>query len=206
MRLRFSKARILHLIHGLVALLAFHSVGSISFGVPILQLYIEGATYDSTTESWVYVSDVSGAPIRVWAIGNVNGPGGKGTIFDVRLAIVYDEDEGVGSINVASSQAGGTGFYNGVNDPSLATPATHSKTSTDGSVPRLSDGSKLPKHGAYGAGRHWQEFKLGDFTLKDSHIGDFIDDFPTELVANAGQISAYEISVSPGAGSSEEVL
>ena len=41
---------------------------------------------------------------------------------------------------------------------------------------------------------------LGDFCLKDSHVGDFIDSFPTELTANAGQINAYDVSVLSGSG------
>ena len=61
--------------------------------VPILQLYLEGATYDFATESWVLAPGGSsgGDPFRLWAIGNVAGPGGAGTISDVRLSIAYDK-------------------------------------------------------------------------------------------------------------------
>ena len=41
---------------------------------------------------------------------------------------------------------------------------------------------------------------MGDFTLHDSNIGDFIGGFPTELKANGGQINAYDISVEGGHG------
>ena len=67
-------------------------------------------------------------------------------------------------------------------------------------VPLLGDGSDLPSHGIFGPGVVWQEFALGDFALTDSHIGDFIGGFPTELKANAGQINAYDVSVIGGWG------
>jgi hypothetical protein len=62
--------------------------------IPILQLYLEGGEYDQNTESWVLEASSQGDPFRIWAIGNVDGPGGKGTIYDVRLAIAYDESLG----------------------------------------------------------------------------------------------------------------
>ena len=55
---------------------------------PILQLYAEGATYDTVSESWV----TEGPEFVLWAIGNVDGPGGKGDILDVKLAVAYDKD------------------------------------------------------------------------------------------------------------------
>src|SRR4030043_132428 len=60
--------------------------------IPILQLYAEGATYNSATESWE-VDFSEGNVLRLWAIGNVDGPGGKGTIYDVKLAVAYEEEE-----------------------------------------------------------------------------------------------------------------
>ena len=71
----------------LMALLLIPTAGA----VPLLQLYVEGGTYDAGTESWVlgYTSD----PIRLWVIGNVAGPGSQGTIYDTKLAIAYDTPE-----------------------------------------------------------------------------------------------------------------
>src|SRR5688572_16010387 len=110
--------------------------------VPILQLYAEGAVYDTTTETWV--SQISaGGVIRLWTIGNVNGPGGAGTISNVRLSIAYDMGD-TPSISMASSTTAG---YNGVADPSTPVTPTYLQTRTDGSVPLLSDGSSLPSHG-----------------------------------------------------------
>jgi hypothetical protein len=67
---------------------------------------------------------------------------------------------------------------------------------SDGSNPKLGDGSSdLPNHGQFGAGRTWQEFSLGDFTLTDSPIGDFIGGVPPAGMTGEGQINVYEISV-----------
>ncbi len=59
---------------------------SVAQAVPLLQLYAEGATYDTEQESWVF-TDTDGGPIdvRVWVIGNVAGPGSKGTIASTCL-------------------------------------------------------------------------------------------------------------------------
>jgi hypothetical protein len=59
----------------------------------------------------------------------------------------------------------------------------------------LGDGSALPSHGIYGAATDWQEWSLGDFTLTDSPVADFINAFPTTAAAGKGQISAYDVHV-----------
>lgn len=160
---------------------------SAAYALPTLQLYVEGGTYDTTTDTWVVAG---GDSFRLWAIGNVDGPGGKGPILDVHLAVAYSSSESP-TITLTPSTTGG---YGGFTDPSLATAATLTKTVTDGSIPTLSDGSDLPSHGIYGVGTHWQEFALGDFTLTDSPVADFIGTFPTPGSV-AGQINVYEVSV-----------
>ncbi len=168
---------------------------------PKLQLYVEGATYNSVTESWELAAG-SSDPIRLWTIGNVNGPGGAGSIADVRLSIAYEAVAVAPTITLTPTTAGGVGAFNGFVDPStpLGT-GTWIQTVTDGSSPLLGDGSSLPDHGIFGAGTHWQEFDLGDFTLEDSQIADFINVFPdaTGLPAT-GQINVYEVSVLNASG------
>ena len=167
---------------------------------PMLQLYIEGATYNPVTESWEATppNSSSGAPFQLWAIGNVGGPGGKGSIFDVRLSVAYD------AVKVAPTillTPGTTGGFGGFTDPSIPTgTGTLLQTVTDGSVPILGNGKPLPSHGIFGSGTHWQEFSLGDFTLSDSPIGDFIGAFPTETTPNSAQINVYDVSVLGGSG------
>lgn len=155
--------------------------------IPLLQLYAEGATYDGASESWV----LDGAGIvRLWAIGNVAGEGSKGPISNVRLSVAYEAVPGV-TIALTPSQTMGFG---GFTDPSISPSAPLIQTRTDGSVPLLSGGSALPSHGEYGPGIWWQEFALGDFTLTDSPMADFINALPAPGTG-MGQISVYEVAV-----------
>jgi len=161
--------------------------------VPLLQLYLEGGTYDTTTETWVGTGGSNGEVFRLWAIGNVDGPGSKGSILDVKLSAVYDSTVGPLTISITPSTTGG---YMGFFDPSTPGAPTLLQTVSDGSLPQLGDGSNLPDHGQYGPGRTWQEFSLGDFTLTDSPVGDFITGVPTPGTTGNGQINVYDISVS----------
>lgn len=160
--------------------------------VPLLQLYIEGATYNGATETWELERPID-QPLRLWTIGNVAGPGGKGTLGDVHLAIAYDSIFAGASFALASSTTGG---YGGFGDPSTPGAAIHNGTHTDGSSPTMADGKSLAPHGVYGAGTTWQEFLLGDFSLTDSPIADFVTLFPGAPGQGSGQINVYEITVS----------
>lgn len=169
-----------------------------------LQLYLEGATYDTQTDTWVLTaaSDGSSQPIRLWAIGNVSA---KGTIWDVKLAVAYDAeyDElyggGPGGTLPLSLVGSTTGGYGGFTDATTPGDPTLLQHVTDGSVPTLGDGRDLPSHGEYGDGIAWQEFALGDFDQTDSPIADFIGSFP-DPTAKMGQINVYEISVLANTG------
>jgi hypothetical protein len=160
--------------------------------VPLLQLYVEGGTYNEATESWVV--EHMGDPIRLWVIGNVAGPGSQGTIYETKLAIAYNTPEG-GPAPVFTVDGSTTGGYGGFTDPSTADDATYLRTVTDGSTPTLYDGSSLPGHGIYGQGTDWQEFALGDLDTADSPIADFFNVFPGAGQADAAQINVYEITI-----------
>jgi hypothetical protein len=155
-----------------------------AYAIPELQLYIEGSTYDTVTETWTLTT---GGPIRLWVIGDV---GAKGEIDNVKLSVAYKEDL-FPSISLTPSTTGG---YGGFTDPSTPAAASYLQTVTDGSAPVLGDGSSLPSHGIYGSGTWWQEFSLGDFTLTDSPIADF-PPLPSPI-SQLGQINVYEIAVS----------
>jgi len=157
-----------------------------AFALPELQIYIEGATYDELTSTWVTESTGS---LRLWAVANV---GAKGPILDVKLSIAYASGL-TPTFGLTGSTAGG---YNGFVDPSAASNPVFNQTVTDGSVPVLGDGSNLPSHGIYGAGTTWSEYKLGDFDLTDSYIADFsgATDTPVPNAAKMGQINVYDIS------------
>jgi hypothetical protein len=184
---------------GLAAFVALASLSAAApgsaFALPVLQVYIEGGTYDNTTDTWTLdtAGTGSGGTARVWVIGNVSGEGGKGAISDVNMVISYDAQIGTPGVTLSGSTTGG---YGGVTDPSTAADGSHVQTVSDGSSPTFSDGSDLPSHGVFGSGREWQQFALGDFTLSDSAIGDFAVNFPSTLSANAGQINVYDISFS----------
>jgi len=171
--------------------LAIVMISGVSWGFPALQVYVEGGTYDSGTETWI-VTDSDG-PIRLWVIGNTGGSGTHGDIVNVRLAIAYVSGDDPVNINIASSTTEG---YNGIADPSTPSTPTYIQTVSDGSLPLLSDGTDLPSHGVYTQeGVEWQEYMLGDFTLQDSPVGDFVGTFPSVLEQDSAQINVYEINV-----------
>jgi hypothetical protein len=154
--------------------------------VPKLQLYIDGATYDTATETWV----TTDGTFDLWVIGNVDGPGGAhgDPILDVRLSAAFVTGD-AGSITLTPTTT------STVTDPSTPGAPTNNGTSADGAVPVLSDLSPLATHGIYGAGVSFLEWELGDFTLTDSPVGDFINTFPGTLYPNAGQINVYEVTI-----------
>ena len=166
---------------------AFALLGASSAqAVPKLQLYIDGATYDSSTESWV----TTDGTFDLWVIGNVDGPGGANgdPILDVKLAAAFVTGD-AGSITLTPKTT------STVTDPSTPGAPTYNGVSADGAVPLLSDGSPLATHGIYEPGVSFYEWELGDFSLTDSPVGDFINAFPGTLYANAGQINVYEVTI-----------
>ena len=158
-----------------------------AWAIPALQIYIEGGTYNSSTESWEIET---AGPIRIWTIGAI---GDYGTIYDVKLAVAYDT--GLSPLIFLNSTT--TGGFGGVLDPLAPDAATFIRTSVDGEIPKLGGGSNLPSHGIYQTGTTFQEFALGDFTLTDSNIGDWngIDPFPTTL-NKLGQVNVYVFAFS----------
>ena len=162
-------------------------------GVPPLQLYLEGATYDTETETWVLVMPgfSGGDPFRLWAMGNVVGPGGHGPIADVRLSVAYE----AGPAPTITFTPSTTGGYGGWIDPTTPDVPTYIQTVTDGSAPVLGDGGSLPSHGIFGPGTYWQEFGLGHFGETTSSVADVIGEFPLNPPELGGHINVYEISV-----------
>lgn len=157
---------------------------------PTLQLYIEGAQYDDTTETWVVAG---GTSFNLWAIGNLSDGPNKLGIYDVKLAVAYES----GANTTISLTPTTTGNFGGFTDPSTPTTPVYLKTVTDGSLPKLGDGSDIPSHGVYGVGTDWSEYRLGDFTVADSPCGDFIDSLPAP--GNTGcQINAYTVTITGG--------
>jgi hypothetical protein len=106
--------------------------------VPDLQIYIEGATYDPVSQTWV----TGDSEFDLQVIG------ANDQIYDVKLAaalIPGDTDPGTGSITFTP-----VGFT-----PGAQIPFTYG-------TPLLGDGSSLPGHGIYPA--YYTVLPIGDFT------------------------------------------
>ena len=161
-----------------------------TWAIPALQMYIEGASYDSVSDTWV-LDPVEDDSFKLWTIGNV---GAVGTIYNVRLAVAY-EDPGEELVSITLTP-GTTGGYAGFTDTSTPIAPTYIQTVDDGSSPILSNGSSLGPHGIFGEGTEWQEFLLGNFDSTDSPIGDFGGSVPA-IGTNPpmGQINVYEVAV-----------
>jgi len=162
--------------------------------IPALQLYIEGATYDSSTETWVITEPV----FKLWVIGNV---GQFGTIYDVKLAAAVKTSEicPTSSITLTPTKATPPPTYSGDRefDPSIPSSPTQTSNfpSSDGAIPKLGSGRPLPSHGIYGPGVSFYEWSLGNFNKKDSPIGDFGENGIPSCFPAKGQINAYIVEV-----------
>jgi len=166
-----------------------------AWAVPILQLYIEGATYDMASETWTletYPGETGAVNFRLWVIGN---PNPRGPIYNVRLSVAYPAELRTDGYDLSFSFVPSTtGDLGGFFDPSVPPPPTLVQYGAEGTSPTIVGRSKLPPHGVFGPGTIWQEFALGDFALRDSPLGDFYEAFP-HPTGSCGQINVYEVSV-----------
>ena len=115
---------------------------SSAYAIPNLQLFIEGATYDTEDESWVTTSST----FNLYVIG------ANEAMSDVRIsmALAYAKDEDPNGI--ASVDVGGTTYDTWVYGPA---PIVTVGTSDPG--------DDLPGHGIFPA--WYTEFSAGDFGL-----------------------------------------
>lgn len=172
---------------GTVVLLGFIFIFPISNvnAYPALQLYIDGSTYDPETDSWVTTSQV----FDLWIIGDV-GP--VGTIYEIKLTTSFFGDSGTISFMPKTTSL--------VTDPSVPGFDPDDTIIIDGiTYPRSGTGDhpKLPDHGIFNDPElnYWTDYYLGDFTLTDSPVGDFMTSFPSTF-DSLGQINVYEVTVS----------
>ncbi|MBN2654849.1 MAG: choice-of-anchor N protein [Nitrospirae bacterium] len=149
---------------------------------PALQLYIDGASYDETTESW----SISASNFDIWIIGDLK----NGDIFDVKLTTTFYGTSG--SINFTPKTT------IKITDPSIPTNDPDNPSVVSGiNFPHYDTGVHpvLPPHGIFDSTSVWADFFLGDFTLKDSPIGDFMTEYPSSF-DSTGQINVYSVSLS----------
>lgn len=149
-------------------------VAGSAHAVPVLQIYIEGATYDTETETWV----VSDPEFDLWVIGNVDA---HGPILGVKLTASFFGVSGTMTLTPTTTTL--------ITDPSTPAAPVVSLMGT-GSHP------VLPDHGIFNdptlAG--WTDYALGDMSLMDSPVADFngSEVFPTTF-PNTGQVNVYHV-------------
>ncbi len=150
--------------------------------VPLLQIYIEGATYDDVSETWVTDS----SSFTLWVIANTNGPGSKGAINNVRL-VATAVDQNMSALEITGTTT------DILDDPSIAANPVL-LDSGRGEHPLLND------HGIFGEESNWHEYLLGDMGLSDSPIGDATEGNYPEYLASIdknAQINVYHVEKSP---------
>ncbi len=86
--------------------------------IPVLQLYIEGSTWDSATETWVATGDHP----RVWVLGDVKN---SGPILGVKLAVAFPTTAPIGTIAITPALAT-PGLLHAPGDPSPAASVNRS--------------------------------------------------------------------------------
>lgn len=157
-------------------------VGSAS-AYPALQLFIEGSTYDETTETWTITDGV----FDLWIIGDV---GRIGTIYEVKLAAVFWGDAGTFTLTPKTTSL--------ITDPSVSDVYMSTSVIDNPTLWSTGTGSNdpLPDHGIYNDPTvdHWDNYLLGDFSLIDSEIGDYMTDFPSTF-DSYGQVNVYEVAI-----------
>jgi hypothetical protein len=153
-----------------------------AFAVPAIQLYIDGATYDATTETWV--TDASSFDLYVIALNGTNG---------VKVSMALDTPEG--SDPDCTIDVNGTNYDDFVwGFPPLAND------------PDVFDGGNddLPKHDIYPA--WFTEFNAGNYgnsgKLGDATTGDWtpLDGYLSGNGGQRGQFRKFEIDVNGDCG------
>ena len=143
--------------------------------IPVLQIYIDGATYDTQSETWV----VSAPDFDLWVVGDVDA---HGDILDVKLTASFF-GLGPGSFSLTPTTT------TTITDPSTPSAPTFFQTGTGGHP-------VLPDHGIFNdvTMHHWNDYSLGDLTLHDSPIGDYSGDtsFPGSF-PDTGQVNVYHV-------------
>lgn len=147
--------------------------------VPNLQIYIDGATYDTVSETWV----ISSSSFKLWVVSDGSA------IDDVKLTAAFLTSE-TGSITMTGTTTGSAVFT----DLSAASNPTVEFTSADGAIPITGDGSALPAHGIYGAGTSFTQFGLGNMSGADAAITDF-SGTGTLAATDMGSINAYNVVI-----------
>lgn len=162
--------------------------------IPDLQIYIPGATYDTSTETWI----INSYDYELWVIGsNVD-------IYDVKFAAAVPTDED-GTIDVTWIEgildetelvSKGPGYedipaYEDILSETAYDP-DQGISFTEYGTPTMGNGKSLPGHGVFPSS--YYEYWIGDFGLTDT-VNNYIpgDEWSDKA---SGEIKKFDIHVS----------
>lgn len=196
--------------------------------IPLLQVYGEnpdgsGADHPGLTDDSWLVTAQPGDTIRIWAIANLEGGGGKGPLTDAHLLITFDGSGPTqADLQFTGTQVGGTGSFavdgNTYTDPSAPSNAAATSapsatvptfTSSSGRTFCLGGGCDDNMNGhdpINKAGTTSIAIKIDDFLVADTPLGDFnaddgsggtVTDFSGDGTA-VGAIHAFDFTVPAG--------
>jgi hypothetical protein len=136
-----TPSKLIQTIAALFVGLVVFGAPSLAHATPVLQVYMEGSTYNTDTESWEFTSGDGTADVQILVKLN-DGQ----TLSDVTLYVAYDSSNA--GANVTLTDEGGSAV---------------SSTSGTGTPDALSS------HGIYNGGVSYVAFDLGGITeTKDS--------------------------------------
>jgi PEP-CTERM motif-containing protein len=168
------------------ALAGLMMLAGTAHAIPPLQLYIDGATYDTVNQTWVVTSN----SFDLWVLGNTSG---FGAIYGVNLVA---SGYGSGSVSItptttSSSLAG--------SDPSTPVTPTDYGLMTSSEALTFFAGTAITQgvttHDEFANATDHHFWGIGDFTLEDSKIGDYQYGTPSSFPEN-GQINVYHVDIS----------
>jgi hypothetical protein len=120
-----------------VVLALFSIMPHVASAIPVLQLYIEGSTYDSGTETWVLTNS---GDFTLWVLGDVEK---FGTIYDVKLTAAVSTSEVLAGGSISLTPTTATGITD-PSTPSAPVAINGLSPSADGAVPVMGMGYTYP--------------------------------------------------------------
>jgi PEP-CTERM motif len=187
------------------------SIATSAMAIPNLQLYIEGATYEtsgSDPETWAKLGTDS---FRLWVIADTSA---SYRLRDVKLVASF-ADGLTPSLTFQASTTGGAGGFTDNSTPGSVSGPSGSpfeegghdaeNWSHGGGDSDINPRGPLETHGMLTHGRSGVEWNLGLFNLVDSPIADFqlpgggiyntSSGLPPPTI-HSGQINVYDVNVS----------
>ena len=176
--------------HVSALVLALALLAASAQATPVLQIYIEDATFDENTQTWV----TSQSDFNLWVVANV---GAHGTLKDVKLTASFF---GLGDLS-------GSGTHS-ISFTSVTTskPINDTTEPLDLVAPEVTDTAHygtglhpvLPPHGIFNDPtlHHWGDYDIGIMNEIETMIGDFngSPEWPASL-PDLGQVNVYAVHV-----------